>query len=98
MIPNYSYINTQLLGLIDANRKIIAVADIFSHAIESFYSRASTNFSKTKSKQSLKILLNNKIEKLCLNDFIKADILAGLAERVGLILFPHAAGHYLTYK
>lgn len=98
LIPDYSYINTQFIKSIGIDRKIIAISDIFSHAIESFYSRASNNISKAKSKKSLKILTASKIEQLHLDDFIKADICAGLAERVGLVLFPHAAGHYLTYK
>jgi len=99
LIPDYSYINTQFIKSIGIDRKIIAVSDIFSHAIESFYSRASNNISKANSKKSLKILTaSKKIEQLHLDDFIKADICAGLAERVGLVLFPHAAGHYLTYK
>lgn len=98
LIPDYSYINTQFIKSIGIDRKIIAVLDIFSHAIESFYSRASNNISKAKSKKSLKILTASKIKQLHLDDFIKADIYAGLAERVGLVLFPHAAGHYLTYK
>ena len=98
LIPDYSYINTRFIKSIGIDRKIIAVSDIFSHAIESFYSRASNNISKAKSKKSLKILTASKTEQLHLDDFIKADICAGLAERVGLVLFPHAAGHYLTYK
>ena len=98
LIPDYSYINTRFIKSIGIDRKIIAISDIFSHAIESFYSRASNNISKAKSKKSLKILTASKIEQLHLDDFIKADICAGLAERVGLVLFPHAAGHYLTYK
>lgn len=98
LIPDYSYINKQFIKSISIERKIMAVSDIFSHAIESFYSRMSNNTSKIKSKKSLKILTNNKIGQLQLDDFIKADIYAGLAERVGAVLFPHAAGHYLTYK
>lgn len=98
LIPNYSYINAQFIKSIGINKKIIAVSDIFSHAVESFYSKASNNISRVKSKKSLKILTTSKIEQLHLDDFIKADICAGLAERVGLVLFPHAAGHYLTYK
>lgn len=98
LIPDYSYINAQIIKSINIDRKIIAVSDIFSHAIESLYSRAGSKISKTKSRKSLKKLTANKIAQLPLNDFIKADIYAGLAERVGLVLFPHAAGHYLTYK
>jgi alcohol dehydrogenase class IV len=98
LIPNYSYINAQFIKSIGIDRKIIAVSDIFSHAIESFYSTASNNISRTRSKKALQILTVSKIEQLHLDGFIKADIYAGLAERVGLVLFPHAAGHYLTYK
>ncbi|MDI6820889.1 MAG: iron-containing alcohol dehydrogenase [Patescibacteria group bacterium] len=98
LIPDYSYISKQFIKSMSIERKIIAISDIFSHAIESLYSKAGNKTSKIKSKKSLKILTTNKVEQLQLDDFIKADIYAGLAERVALVLFPHAAGHYLTYK
>lgn len=98
LVPDYSYIYEQFIKSLDIKRKIIAVLDIFSHAIESLYSKAGNNASKVKSKKSLEVLITHKIEQLSLDSFIKADIYAGLAERVGLVLFPHAAGHYLTYK
>ncbi len=98
LIPSYSYINTEIIKSIGLERKIISIADIFSHAVESLYSKASNIISRTKAKNSLKILRANKVESLPIRALITADIQAGLAERVGLVLFPHAAGHYLTYK
>lgn len=98
LIPNYSYVNTEIIESIGLERKIIAIADIFSHAVESLYSKASNLVSRTKAKNSLKILGANKVESLPTQALVTADIQAGLAERVGLVLFPHAAGHYLTYK
>lgn len=98
LIPNYSYVNTRIIKSLDFNKKIIATSDIFSHAIESLYSRTGNHISKAMAKRSLEVLTTNKVAQLPVNDFIKADIYAGLAEKVGLVLFPHAAGHYLTYK
>lgn len=98
LTPNYSYINTKIIRSISFERKLIAVADIFSHAVESLYSQASSGASRIKAKNSLKILTTNKIESLPTRALVMADIQAGLAERAGLVLFPHAAGHYLTYK
>ncbi len=79
-------------------KKIIAVSDIFSHAIEFLYSKASNICSRRKSIKSLQVLVSNKVEQLSVDNFVKADIYSGLSERVGLVLFPHAAGHYLIYK
>lgn len=98
LIPNYSYINSSIFNSIGLQRKIIAVSDIFAHAIESFYSLKSTESSRKNSKTAIRILLENDIKTLKSKDLLKADIHAGLAERVGIVLFPHAAGHYLTYK
>lgn len=98
LIPSYSYINTEIIESMGSERKLIAIADIFSHAVESLYSKASNIVSRTKAKNSLKILIANKVELLPTQALVVADIQAGLAERVGLVLFPHAAGHYLTYK
>lgn len=97
-IPDYSYINTKIISSLNPERKSIAIADIFSHAVESLYSRASNSASRTKAKNSLKILVAHKVESLPTQELVMADIYAGLSERVGLVLFPHAAGHYLTYK
>lgn len=98
LIPNYSYINSQIISSINTRRRIIAVSDIFAHATESLYSKESNTVSRNKSKMALKILISSKIEDLSLINFVKSDIYAGLGERVGLVLFPHAASHYLTYK
>jgi alcohol dehydrogenase class IV len=97
-IPNYSYINSQIIKSISIEKKLIAVSDIFAHAIESLYSKAANYISKNKSRMALNVLMFKKIEKLTTLNFIKSDIYAGLGEKVGLVLFPHAAGHYLTYK
>ena len=59
-----------------------AIADIFSHAVESLYSKASSIASRTKAKNSLKILMANKVESLTTRALVTADIQAGLAERV----------------
>lgn len=98
LIPDYSYINTKIISFLNSERKLIAIADIFSHAVESLYSRSSNSASRTKAKNSLKILVAHKVESLPTQELVIADIHAGLSERVGLVLFPHAAGHYLTYK
>lgn len=98
LIPNCSYINRGIIGSINYDLKIIAIADIFSHAIESLFSTISDDFIKKESKKSLKLLIDKSVKNLSLDDFVMADVHAGLAERRGLVLFPHAAGHYLTYK
>lgn len=98
LIPDYSYINTKIIRSLSPERKLIAIADIFSHAIESLYSQASNGVSRTKAKNSLKILTTHKVDSLPTQALVMADIYAGLAEGVGSVLFPHAAGHYLTYK
>ena len=98
LIPDFSYVNTELIENIGIDQKLIASADIFAHAVESFYSKASSFFSRIKAKRALKILTSQKSEGFSILPLIKSDIQAGLSESVGLVLFPHAAGHYLTYK
>ncbi len=97
-IPDCSYINSNIMGLINYKQKVIAVTDIFSCAIEFLYSKVSNNYIKKESKKALKLLIKESIKNLSIYDFIMADIRAGLTESKGLVLFPHAPGHYLTYK
>lgn len=98
LIPNYTYINQQIIQKITLDRRAIAVADIFSHAIESFYSEASTGLSRKRARAALQKIVMQQIKKISARSLITADIEAGLSERVGMVLFPHAAGHYLTYR
>lgn len=97
-VPKISYINKEIINSISTKRRLIAIADIFSHAVESLYSTASDRSSRESSRKSLEILLDGKVGRLGCADLLIADIHAGLAEKVGLVLFPHAAGHYLTFN
>ncbi len=98
LIPNYTYINQQIIQKISFDRKLIAVADIFSHAIESLYSKVGTELSRKRAEAVLRKIVTQQIKKISARSLMVADIEAGLSERVGMVLFPHAAGHYLTYK
>jgi len=98
LIPNYTYINQQIIKKVSLDRKLIAIADIFSHAIESLYSEAGTELSRKRARVALRKLVTQQVKKISARSLIAAGIEAGLSERVGMVLFPHAAGHYLTYR
>lgn len=99
IIPDYVYINKTIILSAPAELVKIGTFDIFAHAIESYISKASTEQSRTCAIKAVHFLN----EYLCSNSsdvlsLVRADIFAGLSEQEGLVLFPHAAGHYLTYK
>jgi len=98
IIPKSAYIPMEILEGISLELKLIAISDICAHAIESYLSKESTEESKKFAVKALDYLLNSKPGNMSMNDVISADICAGLSERIGLVLFPHAAGHYLTYQ
>ena len=99
IVPDYVYINREILLNVPTNLIKLATFDILAHTVESFVSNAATNQSK---RYALKALgfLTGYIDSGSTDVFslIKADIFAGLSEQIGLVLFPHAAGHYLTYR
>lgn len=99
IIPNWVYIPLQILEEIPISLVHSSIFDIFCHAAESRISEASTEESRQYASKSLKFLADyvssDYTDHLLL---VKADIFSGLSEGVGLVLFPHAAGHYLTYK
>lgn len=97
IIPNLVYVNEIVIQKIPDQYKIISYCDIFAHAIESYYSSQSSNTSRTSSKKALNLLCNNRIEDFSAVDIIYADFYAATAETEALVLFPHAAGHYLSY-
>lgn len=98
-IPDLVYVNKNMVESSPLSLRVGAACDIFSHAVESSLSRTSNEESRSKAQKALSLLFDKeKIEDISVEDFILADVNAGLAERVGVVLFPHAAGHYLTYK
>ncbi len=64
LIPSYSYVNTEIIQSLSLERKIIAIAGIFSHAVESLYPKANNIASRTKAKNSLNMLKANEVESL----------------------------------
>lgn len=98
LIPKISYVNTEIIEKIDINKKVTGIADIFAHSVESLYSLVSNKTSRFSAQKSLSLIINKKFLEISANDLIKADLCAGLSERTSSVLFPHAAGHYLTYK
>jgi len=99
IIPNYTYINKNIISKIPNRLIECAMFDIFAHTVESYFSKASTKESRRFAELSiihqLNLIKSNFTDPL---DIVLADIYAGLSERIGLVLFPHAVGHYLTYK
>lgn len=103
LIPKLSYINEEIIYSIPFEKKIMAMGDIYSHAIESLLSNSSTKSTRLLSKKAISILIKilDDLEKnksaINANDIVRADILAARAESQAFVLFPHAVGHYLTY-
>jgi alcohol dehydrogenase class IV len=99
-IPNVVYINEKIINNLSYYLKLSAVCDIFAHAFESLLSNMSNKESRFFSQTSLKILFRSgvNIKKIQPRDLIIADINAAKAESKAMVLFPHAIGHYLTYK
>lgn len=99
IIPDYVYINENIILNVPADLLKFGTFDILAHTIESFVSKASTNQSRIYALKAI-TFLDEYIRSRSSNvlSLIKADIFAGMSEQVGLVLFPHAAGHYLTYR
>jgi len=99
ILPDYVYINKNILKKIPVNLLQIGMFDILTHITESYMSKISTRKSRLYAIKALRFL-NLYIEGNQTNylPLVKSDILAGLSERTSLVLFPHAIGHYLTFK
>lgn len=99
IIPDYVYINKKIILSVPADLLKFGTFDILAHTIESFVSKASTNQSRIYALKAI-TFLSEYLRSGSSNvlSLIKADIFAGMSEQVGLVLFPHAAGHYLTYR
>lgn len=99
IIPDSVYINKSIILSAPAELVRIGAFDILAHVIESFVSKASTEQSRTYAIKAV-YFLNEYLhsDSSDVLSLVKADIFAGLSEQVGLVLFPHAAGHYLTYR
>lgn len=99
IIPDYVYINKKIILSAPPDMVKLGTFDILAHAIESYISKASTDQSRLYALKAItflsEYLRSGSSDALSL---IKADIFAGISEQVGLVLFPHAAGHYLTYR
>lgn len=97
IIPEFVYINTEIIKGVPSDLFNAGLYDIFEHSVESYYSKLSNDITKSfalKSLENLELFFEqNKIE-----DLIYADIFAGLSERIAIVLIPHALGHFLTYK
>lgn len=99
IIPDVVYANKKVIEDLSQELRLIAVCDIYAHAMESLLSKAKTEESGRFSKEALDILSKKQeIEKMNAEEFLEADIAAAKAESIALVLFPHAIGHYLTYK
>lgn len=99
IVPDYVYINKEIL-LCTTNDLIKSGSfDVLAHIVESFVSKSSTKESRRYALKALGFLFNYvNSESADIFSLLKADIFAGLSEQIGLVLFPHAAGHYVTYK
>ena len=99
IIPDIVYINKNIISFVPNVLVTSGSFDILSHIIESFLSKAATDDSRHCALKGLKHIKDyTDSGGTNITSLIKADIFAGLSEKVGLVLFPHAAGHYLTYK
>lgn len=100
IIPDFVYVNTNIIDNLSVEQKLAGICDICAHSIESYLSNKSSIFSRSLANKSLGILQNNIsfLENIKAIDLVKADIYAALSESEAAVLFPHAAGHYLTYK
>jgi len=99
IIPNYVYVNIEIIRKTPIKLVNMGIFDICAHIIESYLSKVSTK--KSRIYALIAVAFLNKYIKSGSKDItslLRADVYAGLSERIGLVLFPHAAGHYLTYK
>lgn len=100
IVPNVVYVNEKIFSKLNNSFKLLAICDIFAHAFESSLSKISNAQSRRHSETALEILLKNGPDPRLIKprDIIVADLNAAKAESKALVLFPHAIGHYLTYK
>lgn len=99
-VPSVSYINEDLIQRVPLDLQWIGIADIASHALESLLSLSSSPESRTYAISALNKIKSymNRLNKDDLLTLIEADLEAGISEQTGIVLLPHAVGHYLTYK
>lgn len=97
IVPEIVYVNEDIVKSVPRAITVAGLCDIFSHALESSLSTAATVDSRQHAQKAL-----NHIEKYLdtgsFKNMLFADIYAGLSERVGVVLAPHALGHFLTYS
>jgi len=98
IIPEITYVNQYILEKISYERLLISSSDIIAHALESYYSKIGTPETRKYVERSLGHLTQENIESKNIYQLFLADIHAAYSESQALVLFPHAAGHYLTYK
>ena len=99
VIPKSIYVNEEIINGLSKELKLVGIIDIFTHSLESYLSKISNKTTRKYSKLSFKHInkyFNSKFKSL--KDVLLAEIYSINAEKTSLILFPHGAGHYLTYK
>jgi alcohol dehydrogenase class IV len=97
IIPEIVYINSQIIKEIPEEILGAGICDIFEHSLESKLSKISTVDSRRYADSGIKFLKSFFTTNDTLN-LIIADIHAGLSEKIGIVLVPHALGHHITYK
>lgn len=96
--PEAVYVNSEIIAELPESYIIEGLADIFNHAFESKYSEAGSERSDELAEQVLKKLDGKDFLELDPNELVELELKAIKSESEGLVLFPHAAGHYVTYK
>ncbi|MFT4304569.1 MAG: iron-containing alcohol dehydrogenase [Candidatus Woesearchaeota archaeon] len=96
--PDIVYYNDKILRNLPFNLKINGALDILTHSIESYLSKSANKQTKICAlKATRKLLEYIKSNYNNSENVINSEILSIFSEKQGLVLFPHAAGHYLTY-
>ncbi|MCW1908669.1 MAG: iron-containing alcohol dehydrogenase [Candidatus Saccharibacteria bacterium] len=97
ILPDMAYVNTHILTQLSEEVIGAGICDIYGHAVESALSKLATATSRRNSSLALGYL-EKYFATNSLLDVLYADIHAALAEKIGIVLLPHALGHYVTYK
>lgn len=97
LVPDVAYVNEPIVDRLPAVRRWLAAADAFTHALESHLSAIATPDSRASARRALAALAERPLAELSADALVRADIDAGVAESQAVVLFPHAAGHHLTF-
>lgn len=95
LVPQTAYADLTAMEEAPPRLLHLGMADIFTHAAESILSRQSTAESRSVGGRAIDRLIDNQCS---VEDLVEAETNATASEVVGLVLLPHAAGHFLSHQ